>query len=103
MTLVTRCSAVAAAALLLLALGCASTSNRESTGEYVDDAAITTKVKSAIFNEPSLKLFEIKVATDRNVVALSGAVDSRSAMDKAGDVAHGVAGVRSVKNDMTLK
>ena len=103
MTLLTRCSAIAAAALLLLALGCASTSKRESTGEYVDDSAITTKVKTAIFDEPSLKVFQIKVETDRNVVHLSGAVDSTATMNKAVDVAQGVAGVRSVKNDMTLK
>jgi hypothetical protein len=48
-----RCSAFFVAALLLLALGCASTPQRESTGEYIDDSVITSKVKAAIFIQPS--------------------------------------------------
>jgi osmotically-inducible protein OsmY len=103
MTVLKRCSAIAAAALLLSALGCASTSTRESTGEYVDDAAITTKVKSAMFNEPSLKVLKINVETYKNVVQLSGFADSGAEIAKAADVARAVPGVRSVKNDMRLK
>jgi hyperosmotically inducible protein len=98
-----RCSAISAAALLLFALGCASTSKKESTGEYVDDSAITTKVKTAILGEPSLKVFQIKVETYKSVVELSGFVDNSATMDKAVQVARGVPGVRSVKNDMTIK
>jgi osmotically-inducible protein OsmY len=103
MTLLNRCSAFAAAALLLSTFGCASTSNRESTGEYVDDTAITTKVKSAIFNEPSLKVLKINVETQKSVVQLSGFADTRADMDKATEVARAVPGVRSVNNDMRLK
>ena len=103
MSLLKRCFAISAAGLLLSALGCASTSNRESTGEYVDDTAITTKVKSAIFNEPSLKVFQIKVETYKSVVQLSGFADTRADMDKATDLARAVPGVRSVKNDMRIK
>jgi osmotically-inducible protein OsmY len=103
MTLLKRCSALAAAALLLSTLGCGSTSNRESTGEYVDDTAITTKVKSAIFNEPSLKVLKINVETYKSVVQLSGFADTRADMDKATDLARAVPGVRSVKNDMRVK
>jgi len=103
MSLLKRCFAISAAGLLLSALGCASTSNRESTGEYVDDTAITTKVKSAIFNEPSLKVFQIKVETYKSVVQLSGFVDTSATMDKAADVARSVPGVRSVKNDIRVK
>ena len=103
MTVLKRCSAIAAAALLLSALGCASTSTRESTGEYVDDTAITTKVKSAIFNEPSLKVLAINVETHKSVVQLSGFADNRGDIDKAGEVARAIPGVRSVKNDMRLK
>ena len=103
MTVLKRCSAIAAAALLLSALGCASTSTRESTGEYVDDAAITTKVKSAMFNEPSLKVLKINFETYKNVVQLSGFADSGAEIAKAADVARAVPGVRSVKNDMRLK
>lgn len=103
MTLFKRCSAVAAAALLVSAMGCASTSTRESTGEYLDDSAITTKVKSAIFGEPSLKVLAINVETHKNVVQLSGFADSRADIDKAGDVTRAVPGVRSVRNDLRLK
>lgn len=103
MTLLKRCSAIAAAVALLSALGCASTSNRESTGEYVDDTAITTKVKSAFFNEPSLKVLKINVETYKSVVQLSGFADSNADMDRATDLARAVPGVRSVKNDMRLK
>jgi len=103
MTVLKRCSAITAAALLLFALGCASTSTKESTGEYVDDATITTKVKTAIFNEPSLKVLKINVETYKSVVQLSGFADSSATIAKAADVARAVPGVQSVKNDMRLK
>ena len=57
-------------------MGCASTQKREGTGEYLDDSAITTKVKAAIFNEPTLKVFQINVETFKGDVQLSGFVDS---------------------------
>lgn len=103
MTLLKRCSGFFIAAVLLSALGCASTVNRESTGEYVDDAVITTRVKTAIFSDPALKVFQINVETYKNVVQLSGFVSTRAEMKKAVDVASAVPGVRSVKNDMRLK
>ena len=64
---------------------------------------ITTKVKTAIFNEPSLKVTQITVETYKSVVQLSGFVDSAASMDKAVAVARSVEGVASVKNDMRLK
>jgi hyperosmotically inducible protein len=85
---------------LLFSLGCASTSTQESTGEYVDDSVITTKVKAAIFNEPTLKTFEINVKTTKGVVELSGLVSSKSDISKAVEVARGIPGVQSVKNYM---
>jgi osmotically-inducible protein OsmY len=103
MTLIKRCSAVLFAAVLLSALGCASTDTRESTGEYIDDTVITTRVKTAIFNEPSLKVLQINVETYKNVVQLSGFVSSGADMAKAVDVARVVPGVRSVRNDLRLK
>jgi len=90
-------------ALMLSALGCASTSKQSSTGEYFDDTLITTKVKTAILNEPSLKVTQINVETYKNVVQLSGFVDSSASMDKAVAVARSVQGVSSVKNDMRLR
>jgi osmotically-inducible protein OsmY len=91
------------AAFLLLALGCASTSTRESTGEYIDDSVITSKVKAAIFNQPSLKVFQINVETTKNVVQLSGSVATKVEMDTAVELARSVQGVRSVRNDLKLK
>lgn len=88
---------------LATAVGCASTSKQEGTGEYVDDTAITTKVKAAVFNEPSLKSAEINVETFKGVVQLSGFVTSQAAANKAVEVARGVGGVKSVKNDMRIK
>jgi osmotically-inducible protein OsmY len=84
-------------------LGCASTPTREGTGEYVDDSAITTKVKAAIFNEPSLKVFQINVETFKGEVQLSGFVDSSKSVHKAGEVARSVTGVKSVKNNLIAK
>ena len=84
-------------------LGCASTTKQESTGQYVDDTVLTTKVKAAIFNEPSLKSAEINVETFKGVVQLSGFVTSAAAESTAVAVARKVEGVQSVKNDMRLK
>ena len=98
-----RISAFLAAAILVTAAGCASTSTQESTGQYLDDSAITAKVKAAIFNEPTLKSAEINVETFKGRVQLSGFVSSRASMDRAVTVARGVGGVTSVKDDMRLK
>jgi osmotically-inducible protein OsmY len=101
---ITRKLATTTAALLMVtALGCASTAKQEGTGEYVDDTVITTKVKAAIFNEPSLKSAEINVETFKGVVQLSGFVSSPANESTAIQVARNVGGVKSVKNDMRLK
>jgi len=81
----------------------ASTSKKQSPGEYVDDAVITTKVKAAVLEEPSLKSAEINVETSKGRVQLSGFVRSRADINKAVEVARGVKGVKSVKNDMIVK
>ena len=88
---------------LLATAGCASTSTKEGTGEFVDDAVVTTKVKAAIFNEPTLKTTEINVETFKGVVQLSGFVAQTADIGKAGEVARGVKGVSSVKNDIRVK
>lgn len=84
-------------------LGCASTRKQSSTGEYVDDTVITTKVKAAIFDEPTLKMMQINVETFKGEVQLSGFVNSAQSVNKAGEVARGVGGVKSVKNDLIVK
>ena len=84
-------------------LGCAATQTRESTGEYVDDTAITTKVKAAIFSEETLKTMQINVKTFKGVVQLSGFVNSAQSVKKAGEVARSVEHVIEVKNDLIVK
>ncbi|MFO1389133.1 BON domain-containing protein [Cellvibrio sp.] len=93
--------------LILLSLfsvtACSSTHKQEGAGEYVDDTVITTKVKAAILQEPSLKVAEINVETFKGVVQLSGFVESQADINTAVRVASAVGGVKSVKNDMRLK
>ena len=89
--------------LMAFLLGCASTSKQEGTGEYFDDTVVTTKVKAAILNEPSLKSAEINVETFKGVVQLSGFVNSQTDINKAVEVVRSVSGVKSVKNDMRVK
>ena len=84
-------------------MACASTSKQEGTGEYVDDSVITTKVKSLLAADDFLKSFQISVETYKGIVQLSGFVDSQKAVDKAGEIARGVKGVKSVKNNLNVK
>jgi osmotically-inducible protein OsmY len=83
--------------------GCASTAKEESTGEYIDDSVITTKVKAAFVEDDDLKAAEIKVETFKGVVQLSGFVANPNHVSKATKVAHEVPGVKSVKNDIRVK
>jgi osmotically-inducible protein OsmY len=90
-------------ASLFAVAGCASTSTKEGTGEYIDDSVLTAKVKAGIFNEPTLKSMEINVETFKGVVQLSGFVAQPGDIAKAGTIARGVQGVTSVKNDLRVK
>ena len=89
--------------LMATFMGCAASQKHESTGQYVDDSAITAKVKAAIFDEATLKTLQINVKTFKGVVQLSGFVDSAQSVTKAGEVAGGVKGVVSVQNDLIVK
>jgi osmotically-inducible protein OsmY len=89
--------------LTITFLGCAATSKKESTGQYIDDSVITTKVKTAIFKEPGLKTMQIEVETFKGVVQLSGFVDTPQNATRAEQVAATVDGVKSVKNHLIVK
>jgi len=91
--------------LMLIATfaACASTRTQESTGEYVDDSVITTKVKAELAGDDFFKSFQISVETFKGVVQLSGFVNSQQAVDKAGQIARSVNGVTSVKNNLVVK
>ena len=84
-------------------VACASTSKQEGAGEYIDDSVITTKVKSQIAADDFLKSFHISVETYKGIVQLSGFVGTQMAVNKAGEIARGVQGVKSVKNDLIVK
>jgi osmotically-inducible protein OsmY len=89
--------------LVVAFVACASTSKQESTGEYVDDSVITTKVKSLLAADDFLKSFQIGVETYKGTVQLSGFVNSQKAVDKAIEITRSVKGVKSVKNDLIVK
>lgn len=82
---------------------CVSTSQKSSTGEYVDDSVITTKVKSLLAADDFLKSFQISVETYKGVVQLSGFVNSQAAVNRAVEIAESVQGIQSVKNDLIVK
>jgi osmotically-inducible protein OsmY len=92
-------------ALMLITtfVACASTPKQESTGEYVDDSVITTKVKALLAGDDFLKSFQISVETFKGVVQLSGFVNSQSAVDKADQITRSVKGVQSVRNNLIVK
>ena len=91
--------------LMLIAtfVACASTPTRESTGEYVDDSVITSKVKSLLAADDFLKSFQIGVETYKGVVQLSGFVNTQKAVDKAVEITNSVKGVKAIKNDLIVK
>ena len=97
---------ICAALLIALPLfwaGCASTPTQESTGEYVDDAVITAKVKTELASDKLLTIYQISVETYKGVVQLSGFVNTREQSDEAATVTRKVRGVREVKNSLVLK
>jgi osmotically-inducible protein OsmY len=97
---------ITAAGLALSAtalLGCDSSKTKESTGEYIDDSVITTRVRAALLKDSTLKSFRIGVETYKDTVQLSGFVDSAQNMRRAGEVASTVHGVSTVKNNLIVK
>lgn len=84
-------------------LGCATASKQETTGEYIDDATVTARVKTAIYKEPTLKVAQINVETMKGEVQLSGFVESSADKSRAGEVAREVKGVKSVNNDLQVR
>jgi osmotically-inducible protein OsmY len=103
MNYIKRISILFFAVVLASALGCAGTKTQESTGEYVTDTWITTKVKTALIDDPVVKATEVNVETFKGAVQLSGFLSSYAAMDQAVRVTRGIKGVTTVKNDMRVK
>src|SRR5216683_7145862 len=99
---VTILGAAVASAILALS-GCAPMQGRESAGEYVDDATVSTKVRAELLRNQSLKGFDIHVETMQDVVQLSGFVDSPAQKAQAEQIARSVSGVRGVRNDIVVR
>jgi len=89
--------------LVISVVGCAGSPKHESTGEYLDDSAITTKVKTSILANSKLKTLQISVETFKGVVQLSGFVDSTDQVTKAAELARTVKGVKMVHNHLIVK
>jgi osmotically-inducible protein OsmY len=83
--------------------GCAGTATRESTGEYIDDATITTKVKAAFVKDPIVKAIDVKVDTFKSIVQLSGFVETQEQKSRAEQLATGIQGVQRVQNNISIK
>ena len=89
--------------LVVSVAGCAGGKRHESTGEYIDDSAITSKVKTSILADSKLKVFQINVKTFKGTVQLSGFVDSSEMASRAAEVARTVNGVKTVNNSLIVK
>ena len=89
--------------LLLTWAACGGNGQTETTGEYIDDATITTKVKAGLLKDQELKSFDIHVKTDKGVVILSGLVDNRVQKTDATRVAKSISNVKDVVNDIATR
>jgi hypothetical protein len=89
--------------VLALGAGCASTGSQETTGQYFNDSAITSRIKAKLLEDQALQGFQIKVDTYRGHVILSGFVNRPSQIREAVRIARRTHGVVSVRNDLVVK
>jgi hyperosmotically inducible periplasmic protein len=88
---------------LILSTGCSSTATRESTGEFVDDTAITAKVKTELIRDPVVKARQVDVTTFKGTVQLGGFVDTEEQKTRATELARTINGVQNVQNNIAVK
>jgi hyperosmotically inducible protein len=96
-------SLLAILVLFLSLVACHATPTRESTGEYIDDSSITTKVKTALLTDKQVSSGSISVETFKGAVQLSGFVANAAQVTRAGEVASKVEGVKVVHNNLIVK
>jgi osmotically-inducible protein OsmY len=94
---------ILALSLAVALAGCAATSHDRSTGQFVDDAALTAKVKEQLVEEDGVSAGSVNVTTYRGTVQLSGFVESEDAKQRAENAARDVEGVRTVQNDLHVQ
>lgn len=95
--------ALLACFLVVSLSACAAIQGRQTPGEYVDDATISTRVRAAFVEDPQVDFSQVSVETFQGVVQLSGFVDSESEKSRAGTVARNISGVISVENDIVVR
>ena len=95
--------AIGAGGLASFTTGCSGTATRQSTGEYVDDATITAKVKSAFISDKTVEADQVDVTTFKGNVQLAGFVDTAEMKERAGQIAGTIEGVTQVTNNITVK
>jgi osmotically-inducible protein OsmY len=83
--------------------GCAGSATKASTGEFIDDGVITTRVKTALLKDDTTPGTAIKVETFKGVVQLSGFVDTPVQKERAATIAAAVPGVQGIVNNISLK
>ena len=88
---------------LATASGCAVTRHQETTGAYVDDSVVTTKVKGKFAEDKTVSAMAIQVETLKGVVQLSGFAKSEDEKMRAEQIARGVNGVVDVHNDIIVR
>jgi hyperosmotically inducible protein len=91
------------AVVLLTTAGCAVTRGQETTGAYIDDAALTTRIKARFVENKDVDAASIKVETLNGTVMLSGFAKSSTERSTAENIARGVNGVKSVKNEIAVR
>ncbi len=94
---------VAASLVLLTASGCAVSRGQESVGAYIDDTGITTLVKARFFEDKDVAGTAISVETLNGTVMLSGFAKNSLERNRAETIAHGVKGVKAVKNEVAIR
>lgn len=90
-------------ALAVALSGCAVVEGRETPGEYLDDVAISTKIRAKLVDDPQVKATQIGVETMQGVVQLTGFVDSRGSAQRAEQLARATPGVKGVRNDLLVR
>ena len=88
---------------MLCITACVAPPKTESMGEYIDSSAITTKVKARFVDAMGSSAFQIQVKTFKDVVQLSGFVNSDAIKRRASVIAANTSGVRQVRNDLIVK
>lgn len=94
---------LAVATPVIVQSGCAGTTTRESSGEYIDNTAITAKVKTALYSDEQVSGMDVNVESFRGTVQLSGFVDTEAQKRRAESIARGVPGVEDVRNNLQVK